>query len=675
MAVAETAKSSGKASGASRPHVKSKSKTPTCRKARSALSSGDNSTLKALLWLFRTYFVTFLNYKNKKIASALGTSALLFGLSALAQSPPLPANLPDPAIELRRQQEQERALRSQQEQNANVQLKTPTGKETGRIPQDETTCFKIDRLTLTSLKPDEAKAFEWLIPYASALDPKRGFFTFTRPDNFDSPIGQCLGANGINIVITRMQNALVAKGYTTSRVLAQQQDLKSGTLNLHLMLGRIKDIKYTSTSKAGVPSYPQQPDPKPSQFTALPMDGGDVLNLRDVEMALENFKRVPTANADIQIEPSKSPSAGISESDLIITQQQKSPYRFSVGLNDSGSKATGQYQGSATISLDQLWWSNDLFYVTLNGAALNGTFGGMNSTLPGGTQGYILHYAIPKGYWLLESTVSRNAYSQTVLGTTTNYVYSGTSNNAEVKASYLFYRDASVKSTASLKAWQRRSNNYINDAEVDVQRTVVGGFDAGLNYRQVWGQKSLDSTWTYRQGTNAFGTLPNPAELFNQGSSRDRTLNTDTILTIPFKAADKDWKYNTEWRAQWARNPQTNYLLPANQFVIGGRYTVRGYNISLAAENGFLLRNDLGITIPSTQVEAYIGYDYGQVGGASSPLLVGQFLAGAALGLRGRIGTPQQNLNFDVFVATPTSKPQLFVAAPSVTGFTMTYNF
>ena len=105
---------------------------------------------------------------------------------------------------------------------------------------------KIERLTLTSLKPEEAKAFDWLIPYASALDPKRGFFTFTRPDNFDSPIGKCLGANGINTVITRMQNALVAAGYTTSRVLAQQQDLKSGTLNLHLMLGRIKDIKYTS---------------------------------------------------------------------------------------------------------------------------------------------------------------------------------------------------------------------------------------------------------------------------------------------------------------------------------------------------------------------------------------------------------------------------------------------
>ena len=106
-----------------------------------------------------------LNYKNKNKridlrASLLATSLLFSGFTAIAQTPPLPANLPDPAVELRRQQEQERALRSQQEANTNVQLKTPTGKETGKIPTNEATCFKIERLTLTSLKPEEAKAFE-----------------------------------------------------------------------------------------------------------------------------------------------------------------------------------------------------------------------------------------------------------------------------------------------------------------------------------------------------------------------------------------------------------------------------------------------------------------------------------------------------------------------------------
>jgi hemolysin activation/secretion protein len=640
----------------------------------------DSLTLEShSLWLFWTHFVTFLLYKNKRLTSAIGTGILLFGLSAIAQSPPLPAslpaNLPDPAIELRRQQEQERALRSQQESNTNVQLKTPTGKETGKIPTNEATCFKIDRLLITSLKPEEIKAFEWLIPYASALDPKRGFFTFTRPDNFDSPIGQCLGANGINTVITRMQNALVARGYTTSRVLAKAQDLKSGTLNLHLMLGRIKDIRYTSTAKSGIPSYPQQPDPKPSQFTALPMDSDDIVNLRDIEMALENFKRVPTADADIQIEPSKAKDAVFGDSDLVIKQEQKSPYRRSVGLSDSGSSSTGKYQSNATLSLDQLFWANDLFYVTLNGDVLNGEFKGKD-LLGRGSQGYIFHYSVPVGYWGVESTISRNAYYQTVIGATRNYIYSGTSNNAEVKLSRMVYRDSTAKVTTSLKAWQRKSNNYIDDAEVDVQRRIVGGFDLGLYYRQLLGQSSIDTTWVLRQGTNAFGSMPAPEELFGEGSSRMRMLTADTTLTHPFQISDKKLKYTANWRAQWERNKGTDYLLAADRFAIGGRYTVRGYdNASLSAENGYFIRQDLAITIPTTQVDFYVGYDYGQVFGASDVFLAGKHLTGAALGFRGRAGNANSNLSFDVFWATPISKPDAFRSAGQVTGFTATYNF
>jgi hemolysin activation/secretion protein len=66
------------------------------------------------------------------------------------------------------------------------------------------------------------------------------------------------------------------------------------------------------------------------------------LNLRDIEMALENFKPVPFADADIQIEPSSAKEAGFAESDLVITYQQKIPYRASVGFNDSGSASTGK---------------------------------------------------------------------------------------------------------------------------------------------------------------------------------------------------------------------------------------------------------------------------------------------------------------------------------------------
>jgi hemolysin activation/secretion protein len=79
-----------------------------------------------------------------------------------------------------------------------------------------------------------------------------------------------------------------------------------------------------------------------------------------------------------------------------------------------------------------------------------------------GTRGGVVHYSVPYGYWLLGATASRSNYHQNVPGPSQTYTYSGNSDNAEIKLSRLVYRDASRKTTLSLKGWQRKSNNFIN---------------------------------------------------------------------------------------------------------------------------------------------------------------------------------------------------------------------
>ena len=68
--------------------------------------------------------------------------------------------------------------------------------------------------------------------------------------------------------------------------------------------------------------------------------------------ALENFKRLPTAEADFQIIPAEGQDARPGESDIIIEWNQSKPVRFNLSIDDSGSKYTGKYQGNATLSLD-----------------------------------------------------------------------------------------------------------------------------------------------------------------------------------------------------------------------------------------------------------------------------------------------------------------------------------
>src|SRR5699024_8994432 len=118
-----------------------------------------------------------------------------------------------------------------------------------------------------------------------------------------SLLGSCLSVNDINQLVTNVQNRIIEEGYVTTRVLVNNQNLKSGNLFLPLTAGRIDQIVATDI-KASRPIYTDGSG-NPANFApAMPMRSGDLLNVRNIEQALENFKRVPTADADFSIAPS-----------------------------------------------------------------------------------------------------------------------------------------------------------------------------------------------------------------------------------------------------------------------------------------------------------------------------------------------------------------------------------
>nr|WP_319585313.1 POTRA domain-containing protein [uncultured Desulfobulbus sp.] len=241
-----------------------------------------------------------------------------------------------------RQQERERLLRQQQEQAPNVRLQAQAPQEAGRLPSDESPSFMIERIVLTG---DTAEQFQWALAFADQ----------TAEGESDPALQRSLGTRGINLVMRRIQNAIVGRGFVTTRVLAEAQDLSTGSLQLTVIPGRIRTIRFAAES-----------DTRATGWNAVPANPGDLLNLRDIEQALENFKRVPTVEADIQITPAEGDEALPGESDLVIAWKQRFPLRLTLSADDSGTKATGKYQGSTTLSGDHLLALNDLLYVNLN---------------------------------------------------------------------------------------------------------------------------------------------------------------------------------------------------------------------------------------------------------------------------------------------------------------------
>ena len=587
--------------------------------------------------IYQTTLVIHANVGLKAVGTLMG---LAIGLNAIAQI--TPAQERDIGIrnqqELQRQQQQEKQQRQQLERTPDVRLTAPENSTSQTLPI-ETPCFLIERVELKNSLGASLPEFEWVLEQLTAPDTP----VF---------IGKCVGAQGAAWLIERAQKTLVDRGFVTSRVLATQQDMSKGTLALTLIPGRIRAIRLLDPTAL-----------RANLDSALPMKVGDLLNLRDVEQALENLKRVPSAEADIQIEPAQGEGAQLGDSDLIVSYRQSAPLRLSVSADDSGTKATGRYQGSLTVSYDNALTINDLFYVTNT----NGMGGGDSG--PRGTHANTIHYSFPMGYWTFGSTSSTSTYYQTVAGLSQNYVYRGTSENNEIKLNRLLARDGTQKINLSVRAFQRKSNNYIDDTEVNVQRRVVGGWDSTLNHKAFIQDATLESNLTYKRGTGAFGSIPAPEEAFNEGASRFALVTADVNLTVPFKVDAQRIRYNGSWRSQKNRTP----LTPQDRFVIAGRYTVRGYDGEsvLSAERGWFWRNDLSFAIDDSGQELYAGLDTGQVGGPSSELLVATRLTGAVLGLRGAI----QKLNFDLFIGAPVNKPDSFKTSASTAGFSLSVSF
>lgn len=530
------------------------------------------------------------------------------------------------------QRERERSLRRQQEQAPDVRLQTPKEIDAALIfPMAESLCFPISRISLIG---EAAERFQF------ALDSVTGK---------DGALGRCLGTEGVNTVIARMQNVLILRGYITSQIRAARQNIETGELVLTALPGHVRQIRFAADAS-----------PRGTAWNALPIREGDILDLYDIEQGLENFKRVPTAQADIEVTPAGT-ARQPGDSDLVIHYQQHFPFRFNVSLDDGGSRATGRYQIGATLSYDNWWTLNDVFYV--NWSRSIGHDGDQ------GADSYMVHYSVPAGYWMLRGALSGSRYRQQVAGANDPVIYSGQNENAEWKLSRLAYRDNVRKTTLSLKGLLRHARHFIDDTEVGPQRHQTSAWEAGVNHREFVGNATIDANLAYRRALDRQGREPESMADLPQLATRYSLLLADAAVNAPFQIAGQRLRYDGSVRAQWHRG-----TLPSqDQFAIGGRTTVRGCDgeLILLAERGWLMRNELALAPEQSNQEFYAGVDAGQVSGPSAQYLLGERLAGAVIGLRG----VSWKVNYDAFIATPLNKPEGFRTAAVTGGFNIDLAF
>lgn len=529
---------------------------------------------------------------------------------------------------LRRRMQQEAEERLRQQQAPDIRLPRPTpavDPEATDLPA-ETPCFPIASLKLEGERLD---AFPHL------------------PTMLEPYAGRCIGREGINLIVKRLSARLVADGYITTRLGLPEQELASGTLRLVLVPGIVRAIRVADDTAAG------------DWRTAFPIRPGDLLNLRDLEQGLEQMKRLPSQDVDFSIAPGEAPG----ESDIVIAVKRIKPFRLGLTLDDAGVRATGKRQASASLAIDNPLGLNDLFTLTLNNDA-------ENDPKHRGTRGYGFQYAIPWGYWNFTLAENRSHYHQTIQGTNQTFATSGDSINREVKILRLVHRNQTSKTSLQFRALHRAQRSFIEDAEILVQRRNTAAAELGVVHRHYLGTAQLDLTYAQRVGVPWFGGQRDAANHNPASATFDYRLQTlDLGLIAPFKLANHSLRWISAFRGQHSKD----VLYTADQFAIGNRYTVRGFDgeRTLAAERGWYFRNELEMPLADSGQSIYAGLDHGRVSGPSAQTLAGRSLTGAVAGARGSVF----GLNYDLFAAWALKKPEGFETKRPVAGFQLSTQF
>ncbi|WP_231602363.1 ShlB/FhaC/HecB family hemolysin secretion/activation protein [Herbaspirillum chlorophenolicum] len=540
--------------------------------------------------------------------------------------------------QLQRQTEERQRLQQQPEVNLQSQESVPPD---DRFLPQEAPCFPINELHLdlpTQISPNQQRLGASKFPQ----DP----FAFLQ-QALNTYHGRCIGYKGINLISQRLSAMLLAKGYSTTRIGVPEQKLSGGALTLVLIPGVIRSIRFATADISG------------SWKTAFPARPGDLLNLRDLEQGLEQMKRISSQDIDMQIIPGEHPG----ESDIVINLTRTKPWRLSVTLDDSGAKGTGQLQAGTNLAIDNPLGLNDSFNIGLNTDA-------DRKGRQRGTTGNQISYAIPYGYWTFGIAGSSYQYHQEIAGLFQTFTSSGQSKNLEAKITYLFQRDQQKKNSVQFKVGKRWNRAYIDNTELNNQRRNTTFAELAWLHRHHLGNAQLDLVLANRWGVGWFnGDADSPLRQSGGPTFRYTLQTIDATLLMPFKIANQPFTYIGTLRGQTTQSA----LYATEQFVIGNRYTVRGFDgdLNLAAERGFFVRNEVDMPLGKSRHSIYAGLDTGKVYGPNVQYLLGDKLAGTALGMRGNVS----GLSYDMFIAWALYKPQNFKTSSQTVGFTLLYRY
>jgi hemolysin activation/secretion protein len=367
---------------------------------------------------------------------------------------------------------------------------------------------------------------------------------------------------------------------------------------------------------------------------------GDTLRLQDLEQGVDQINRLRRNRAELQIQPGQTPGSSV----VALTNQPGDRFRFNVGVDNYGSKATGISRARLGIDAE-----NALGFQETLSASYVGTMD---------TNAGVVSAAVPWGYNTFGYTGSISEY-QTLIGDTA-LLYGRTFSHT-VGWNRVLTRSQSGRQAFDLTLTHRKTEREINNLQLDPQRLTV--LRAAWSALRRFTANGLPGYATAEAGISR--GLPGvnathdpsdirPDEAHAQFTKLDGNVGWQLPLPTFFDSARLAWR--GQLVGQWTRMA----LFGSEQLYAGGMSTVRGFREGMiAGDRGVYWRNELAWAnapmLAGLRMEPYLFLDGGQAMYVATRHW--QYVAGTGAGLRLSAQWARQTFTSELLLGVPLAQP------------------
>lgn len=406
---------------------------------------------------------------------------------------------------------------------------------------------------------------------------------------------------------------LVEKGYATSRARSSEQSLVDGKMLVEIIEGILEKIIINEDKfldKAQLLTV--------FGFSELPKSG-EILNMHEINSALESFNRLRSNNAVAKIIQGSSANKSI----VVIESHPKNTARVNLIYDNIGSKTTGERRETITFAQDNLLHLNDVFSLSRTANDLDPKNDKRHNNASSGS------WSVPFGQNIFTFSASKNSYFF-LTGSSGTVLANGFTSTKSVSAESLLLKNKKYKVSSNFSLSSRDNQIFTDSVRDEAQSRKASIVTLSFSNTLFFPSATLFLKPSYSKSLGILNAKQDGADVSRTSSHAEFDIfkfyaNYTKKFTIPYFKSPASYNFSLD--SQLAKN----HLYSIDQFSSGGFYSVRGFRSgSISGDSGFNIRNEIStnlgqLILPQIGLEkkeslAYLNYfsvtpfyDYGHV--------------------------------------------------------------